>query len=89
MTPRERGADTSGECAWRCVYVLVEAYGKCGARVYLESHDVGSREGSRGETPELGQLHSLLASEEKQCKTSLARRTHCPRSLIGTSNRFT
>lgn len=43
----------------------------------------------RRDTPELGQLHSLLANEEKKCKTNLTRKIHCSRPWVGTSTRFT
>lgn len=77
MTPGERGADTSGECACGCVYALVEVYGKCGPpKVPLCGEQIGVK---RTDTPELGQLHSLLANEDKKCKTNLTRRTYCPR----------
>lgn len=77
MTPGERGADTSGECAYGCVYALVEAYGKCEPpKVPLCGEQIGVK---RTDTPELGQLHSLLANEDKKCKTDLTRRTYCPR----------
>lgn len=81
MTPGERGADTSGECACGCVYALVEAYGKCGPpKVPLCGEQRGVK---RTDTPELGHLHSLLANGDKKCKTNLTRRTYCPRPPPG------